>query len=287
MTLRRILDKRLLLALGCGVACAALLLIYTGDLKAQATNARDGALAAYGGELVDVYVVTRDITPGESLGSDNTAKETWVAALLPQGAISDASGFTGLAASQALFKGEPVLASKLGGAAEPVKVPEGMCALSIAVDDVQAVGGAIGAGSAVDVYAAGASGVSLVVCDVLVLETSSGLAGSIQGAASKTQGGATLQGTSSARPALKWVTLAVAPEMVQQLLAAAREKSLTLVLPGNDASASASGADAAGAAAAGAAPLAPSLPSQGGGAGSSKTGSGASYWSQLEDGDEQ
>ncbi|MDR2108976.1 MAG: Flp pilus assembly protein CpaB [Coriobacteriales bacterium] len=227
--------KRLLLALAAGFIAVLLLWLYADTLRSEAQNARSDALAAYGGEQVEVFVATRDIAAGETLDSSNTALERWVADLLPAGALSEAAQVLGATLGVSLLKGEPVVEAKLGASFEPVSVPDGLCALTISVDDVQAVGGAIGQGSAVDVYASGASGVILVVSDVLVLETSNGAQG--MGSASENSSKTTLFSSPKSRAALKWVTLAVAPRMVQQLLAAARDRNLTLVLPGADASA--------------------------------------------------
>jgi pilus assembly protein CpaB len=225
--------KRILIAVVAGLLSAGLLSLYLSNLQAKSESARADVLATYGGEQVDVFIATRDIAAGETLGQANVAIKRWVADLLPSGALTDMEKVYGATLNTSLLKGEPIIASKIGIGADPVSVPDGLCALTVAVDDVHAVGGAVGRGSAVNVYATGQSGVALVACDVLVLETSNGLMA--ENAASHTDSGMGFLSSSKTRTALKWVTLAVRPNMVQEILAAAQSKNLTLVLPGLDA----------------------------------------------------
>jgi pilus assembly protein CpaB len=221
------------MARACGLIATGLLWIHINNLQAEAQSARAGALNAYGGEQVEVFVATRDIAAGENLDGTNTALQRWVSDLLPAGALSDAEQINGATLAMPLLKGEPILQAKLGRNIDPVSVPDGLCAMTVAVDDVQAVGGAIGQGSAVNVYASSSAGVVLVACDVLVLETSNGSLGKDTAADGKAS--LPLMSSGKTRAALKWVTLAVPPQMVQELLLAAHDKSLTLVLPGADA----------------------------------------------------
>ncbi len=127
-----------------------------------------------------------------------------------------------------LLENEPVVAAKLGDLAAPVSVPEGLCAISVPSEDVCAVGGAITAGSEVNVYAVGGNDVTLLGQSVLVLETSNGSRVS----RTEAQGSLGLFGSVTSRSELSWVTLAVAPERVQEYLAASRDDWLYLVLPG-------------------------------------------------------
>ncbi|MDR0888868.1 MAG: Flp pilus assembly protein CpaB [Coriobacteriales bacterium] len=234
-------NKRILVALICGVLAAVLVAVYLSGAASRASASRAGALAAYGGEQVDVLVATRDIMAGETLDAGNTETQTWVADLLPQGAICDPGDAHGKSLAVPLLKNEPVVTAKLGEAAQPIAVPDGLVALSIPVEDVSAVGGAVASGSAVNVYAVGATTVSLVVQDVLVLETSNGYGMSKQPASGSGQkGSGGLFGASPTRTTLKWVTLAVSPGMVQELLATSRDKNIAIVLPGKDADVDAS-----------------------------------------------
>jgi pilus assembly protein CpaB len=226
--------KRLVLAVGCGVLAAILVAVYTGDLQAQAAQQRQSVLANYGGEQVEVLVATRDIVAGETLDANNCAMQPWLADLLPVGAFTSPDDAFGKQLSVPVLRNEPLVAAKIGNTAEQIAVPEGLYALSIPVEDVSAVGGAIVPGTAVDVYATGATAVQLVASDVMVLESSNGYGSATL--SDSGSGSAAVFGGSNSRVALKWVTLAVNPNKVAELLAAARDKNLSLVLPGENAS---------------------------------------------------
>ena len=218
--------KRLLLAVTCGVLAALLISVYVSGLQAQAASSRNAVLAEYGGDMVDVLVAARDIAAGETLSAENATMQPWLAELLPGGAFTQPEQAYGQSLSVPVYPNEPLLQAKISSSEHQLEVPDGLCALSIPVTDEMAVGGAIAAGSAVDVYAVGDVAVSLVAAGVMVLESSNAAGEAATGLFD-----------SSARAALKWVTLAVRSEMVSELLAAARDKNLSLVLPGQNASA--------------------------------------------------
>jgi pilus assembly protein CpaB len=220
--------KRMLLAVVCGVLAALLIGLYAGDLQAQAASSRAAALAEYGGERVEVLVAARNIAAGETLSADNATMQPWLADLLPDGAFTAADAAYGQVVNAPVYRNEPLAKAKIADGSQRLEVPEGLCALSIPVSDEMAVGGAIVIGSAVNVYAVGDTVVSLVAANVLVLESSNGYGDS---------GSADAAGgffAANSRAALKWVTLAVRPEMVSELLAAARDKNLSLILPGEN-----------------------------------------------------
>ena len=223
--------KRFVLAIVCGVVAAVLLGLYANDLRMQATSSRSQALANYGGEQVEVLVATRDIAAGETLDATNVSYQIWLVDLLPAGVARDTVEVYGMVTAVAILKNEPIALAKLGERATQIIVPDGLCALSIAADDVQAVGGALAPGMIVDIYAVGVTSVTLVAQNVLILETSNGFGVSTT---SSNSGSSSLFGTSSARASLKWVTVAVDAKTVQELLAAARDRKLCLVLPGGD-----------------------------------------------------
>ena len=217
--------KRLVLALFCGVLAATAMIWYVSGVKAEATQSRQQALRSYGGEQVEVFVATRNIAVGETLTSANVSSQLWLSDLLPAGALGNQSDVFGQTVTVPLLMNEPVIAAKLGELKAPVCVPDGLCAVSIPSEDVLAVGGAITAGSYVTVYAADSKTVELIAEEVLVLETSNG-------AYSSSDLNSGLFGSSSSRPKLTWVTLAVDPEIAQELIAASSTRRLHLVLPG-------------------------------------------------------
>jgi pilus assembly protein CpaB len=201
------------------------MLWYATGIRAEAAQTRQEALAAYGGEQVEVYAATRDIAVGETLSAENVALQLWLSDLLPAGALREQGEVFGQSATVPLMQNEPIVAAKLGELATPVSVPAGLCAVSIPSEDVLAVGGAIAAGSFVTVYAADIATVELIAEEVLVLETSNG-----EMTTSGESG--SLFASSNSRAQLSWVTLAVEPDTAQELIAASRSRNLHLVLPG-------------------------------------------------------
>ncbi|MDR1713488.1 MAG: Flp pilus assembly protein CpaB [Coriobacteriales bacterium] len=217
--------KRLIVSLLCGLAAALAMALYASGIRAEAAQSRQSALAAYGGEQVEVFVATRDIAVGETLSSENASRMIWLAALLPAETLMSDTEVYGQTVAVPILANEPISAAKLGSVAAPVTVPEGYCAVSIPSEDVLAVGGAIHPGAIVMVYSAGADAVSLIAANTLVLATSNGNEALAQGSTD-------IFGNSTTTKALSWVTLAVTPEQVQELIAASRGRSLYLVLPG-------------------------------------------------------
>jgi pilus assembly protein CpaB len=197
----------IVISLVCGALCAGSVLVYAHGVQADARAARDEALARYGGEQAQVCVATRDIAPGETLNASNTEQRQWLVDFLPAGAVSSLSDVEGAPVASAIVSGEVVTQARLEASSSDVQVPAGTSALSIEVDSAQAVGGALAVDARVDVYATGASGASLIVPGARVLA---------QGA----------QGSSR-----MWVTLAVPPDRVQELVTAANTSSLYLVRP--------------------------------------------------------
>ena len=217
--------KRLALSLLCGVLAAAAMSLYVSGVRTEAMQSRQQALSAYGGGQVEVFVATRDIAIGETLSSSNVSSQIWLSDLLPAGALSEQRDVFGKTAAMPIFKNEPVVAAKLGEHKTSVSVPAGLCAVSIPSEDVLAVGGVIAAGNYVTIYAADSRTVELIAEGVLVLETSTG-------ASASANPGTGSFGSTGSRPKLTWVTLAVDPEIAQELIAAATTRKLYLVLPG-------------------------------------------------------
>ena len=120
----------------------------------------------------------------------------------------------GLIAQADIKKGEPIVLSRVGDGNARINVPNGLEAVSVSSDDVLAVGGSVQTGSFVDVYVETSKGkVVLLGKRILVLETS-----------------AVVDAKSS--QAITWVTLAVTPESVSELLTASCKGTIHLVLPG-------------------------------------------------------
>ena len=196
--------------IACGAVCAVCVLVFTQGVRAEADAARSEALARYGGEQIEVCVATRDIAAGEAVDASCMETRLWVADLLPAEAVRSTEEVSGKAASSAILAGEVLSMRRFQGVEGRVEVPEGLAAVSVPAKDVQAVGGAVRAGEKVDMYATGGTSTDLLASDVLVLATSAST--------------------------VSWVTVAVEPDRVQEVVSAAQRTELYFALPGGEAS---------------------------------------------------
>ena len=204
--------------IACGAVCAVCVLAFTQGVRAEADAARSEALARYGGEQIEVCVATRDIAAGEAVDASCMETRLWVADLLPAEAVRSTEEVSGKTASSAILAGEVLSMRRFQGVEGRVEVPKGLAAVSVPAKDVQAVGGAVRAGEKVDMYATGGTSTDLLASDVLVLATNA----STDDAASDAQ--------------VSWVTVAVEPDRVQEVVSAAQRTELYFALPGGEAS---------------------------------------------------
>lgn len=202
------------ISIACGVACALCIALFMASVQGEAETARAEALARYGGEQVEVCVATRDIVAGERVDLSAVEVKLWVADLLPEGAVRSTSDAVGKTATSSIFKGEVIVAGRFDAAHDSLDVPSGKQAVSVPAKAVQAVGGAIRPGMSVDIYSSGDSSTVALAQNVNVLDSSVGNTGSL------------VSGGSG------WVTLAVEPEKVQELIAASSKTTLYFTLPG-------------------------------------------------------
>ena len=188
-------------SLAMGIACAAGCAICTGaflvQVSDQAEAARAEALARYGGDQLEVCVARRDIAPGETIDEGAVTMGMWVADLLPDGVVTARGEVVGKQASAAILKGEALTVRRIGAGLTPtLDIPEGLAAVSVPAREVQAVGAT-----------------ELIVPRALVVATSTDTSGAL------------------ASGAVEWVTLAVAPSAVQELVSAAQSLEIYFVLP--------------------------------------------------------
>lgn len=206
-------NRTLAVGVACGLLCAACAFAYLQSVRGEAEAVRAEALARYGGEQVEVCVAKRDIAAGESVAASDVETRMWVADLLPEGAVRTVEDVTGKKASSTVLAGEVLSERRFREGSAALDVPEGLTAVSVPAKDVQAVGGAVVAGSKVDVYATGGTATELLARDVLVLATSASASA----------------GSSDAK--VTWITVAVAAENVQEIVAAAQRTELYFALP--------------------------------------------------------
>lgn len=216
-------------AVASGILCAVCVGAFMLGLQGKAEADRAEAPSRYGGEQVQVCVATRNIAAGEKVDANAIQTKLWVSDLLPDRAVSDRAAIEGETATSPIMKGEVFTEGRFDATtpATALDVPAGRSAVSVPVKTAQAVGGALEAGMTVDLYAAGATQTAAVARGALVLATSS------------SSGRATDQ---------LWVTLAVEPSAVEQVVAATQSSELCVVVPGAGASDAAGSAGAASAA---------------------------------------
>ena len=202
-----------IVAVACGLACAACVALFMMSVRGEADAARAEVLSRFGGEQVEACVATRDIVAGERVDLSAVETKLWVADLLPENAVRSNADAVGKTATSTIFKGEVITSGRFEVAQGAIEVPAGKQAVSVPAKAVQAVGGAIHAGMSVDVYSSGDSSTSAIATNVNVLDTSVGSKGSLSGDAG-------------------WITLAVEPERVQEIIAASNKTTLYFTLPG-------------------------------------------------------
>lgn len=205
-------SRTTIVGIACGLACAACVFAYMQGVRGEADAARAEALARYGGEQLEVCVAKRDIAAGETVDAGAVQTRMWVADLLPAEAFRSADDVVGKKASSTILAGEVLSGQRFRDAGSRLDVPEGLTALSVPAKDVQAVGGAIAAGSQVDIYATGGTSTDVLARDVLVLATSAG-------------------SRESSDAKVSWITVAVKAESVQEIVAAAQKTELYFTLP--------------------------------------------------------
>lgn len=204
------------IAVGSGIVCALCILGFMADVQGRVESVHAEELARYGGEQVEVCVATRDIAAGERLEYNAVETKLWVAGLLPDGAIRSSVDALGEIATSSILKGEVITSKRFEKTHGAIDIPAGKQAVSVPVKAVQVVGGTVQPGMNVDVYSSGDTTTTLLVKGVIVLDSS---VGSSSGLTSSEAG---------------WVTLAVNPEQIQEIIAASQRTTLYFAIPGDE-----------------------------------------------------
>ncbi len=189
-----------------GLLAVALTLLYTASVRDEAQATQREAMASYGGDVVRVCVATRDIEPGDAIDESNATVEDWVSSLLPSDAYGSIKEVLGKTATGRIPKRAVLSPLYFAENKHGLDVPEGMVAVSVASDAEHALGGTLERGDEVDVYISKDS-IADRLTTAQVLDTSA-----------LAQGGGDIT----------WVTLAVRPESVCELLSAASKAMVTL-----------------------------------------------------------
>lgn len=205
-------DRSIAIGLGCGLACALCVGLYVTHVDENAAAAQAEMLAKYGGDQIEVCVAKRDILAGETVLDGDVETRTWIATLLPANAVVDKKEAVGKQVGSSILAGEVISSSRFGFDSAEIEVPSGYVAVSVPAREVQAVGGALAPGMATDVYAVGPSSTTRLAASVQVLATS-------------------MAPEASSSSASAWVTLAVKPMIVQELVTASENLQIYFTLP--------------------------------------------------------
>jgi pilus assembly protein CpaB len=212
-----------------GAIAAILAFVYVSGIRSEALSVREGVLDEYGGDIVEVLVATKDIEVGKIIATEDIGRMTWVADLLPGNVCVDEGDVVGKAAGSVIYKNEPINGQRLGNRGQNLEIPENLVAVTVPSADVSAVGGALNPGSVVNAYSEAGGKSRLLGQDILVLETSCSRADAASEASIFGSGG-------SGKGSISWITLAVTPASVEQLINASKGGGLYFTLPSRGAS---------------------------------------------------
>ena len=211
--------KQLIIAVACAILAVVAMFAYTATIKSEAKVQRNNAIKKYGGEIANICIAAKDIGAGQAITNSDVEIVEYPVDLLTQSDVAtSAEQVVGKVAAIDIKGNEPLLLERIGDGSSRISVPQNLEAVSVATDDVLAVGGAVQAGSFVDVYVETSEGkiVSLGQ-NILVLETSSTSTNTDKDKSSQS---------------LTWITLAVTKESVSELITASTKGTIHLALPG-------------------------------------------------------
>ncbi len=201
-------SRTTIIGIACGLACAACVFAYAQGVRERPTRRARKLWRATGRAAGSVRGQARHRS-GESVDASAVETRLWVADLLPAEAFRSSDDAVGKKASSTILAGEVLSERRFRDAGSRLDVPEGLTALSVPAKDVQAVGGAVAAGSRVDVYATGGTSTDVLASGVLVLATSA----------------SAQESTTDAK--VSWITVAVAPSRCRRSSRRRRRRSCT------------------------------------------------------------
>lgn len=206
-----------------GVALAFALIASAGAYRFLSEKGRSADQARLETQGIAVAVV--DIPMGSAINPNQVAVTAWPKGHLPKDSVPSTQGVVGRTVLREFVRGEPIVESKLvpkagGTGLLAFKVPPGMRAFSVKVNEVVGVGGFIVPGSRVDVVATTAVSsrsqdqvAKIVLEDVVVLAA-----------------GQTIEQKDNKPVTVSNVTLAVVPEDAERLALASNDGRIQLIL---------------------------------------------------------
>jgi len=178
-------------------------------------------------ETVGIAVAVVEIPLGSTINSNQVAISAWPKENYPKDAIADLKSVLGRVARREFLRGEPIVESKLvptekgGGGILSLKIPEGMRAFSVKVNEVVGVGGFVVPDSRVDIVVTTALSSKnqqnqfskIVLEDILVLAA-----------------GQSIEVKEEKPVTVNTVTVAVTPEEAEKLALASNDGKIQLVM---------------------------------------------------------
>ena len=167
----------------------------------------------FGGERIEVCVAVRDIAAGSQITVDDIDMQQVLKSYVPAHACKNADELIGKLATSNVPQGAVMAEVYVQQNTDSLDVPTGYVAVSIPSTDQFAVGGALMRGDYVDVYVSSDGLTQQLITRAYVIDTS------------------VLSTKSSAH--LDWVTIAVEPQNVHEVLTASSKGTIFLTLPGD------------------------------------------------------
>jgi pilus assembly protein CpaB len=209
----------LIIALAIGLVAAVSLFSYTSSVEDRAYE---------GAELVQVYVVTTDVTKGtygeDAMNNKLVARDKIPQEYRPGNALTTLDPIRGKVAisdfskGQVIVEGMFVAPNQVPGGAFATQIPKGQVAVTLSIDQVRGVGGNIVPGDKVNVMVKWQGGVLYLYQNVNILAIGASTAPSVGETETPTNPGSDL------------VTFAVPPEAAQRLVAATTDEEAEVYL---------------------------------------------------------
>lgn len=201
---------RIAISFAFGALAVIAALAYAEGAREEVRLERSEALERYGGEVTTLVVARSNLAAGDIVSESSVEEREWLSDLAPSGSITNISDVVGVRLSSAVAKGEPLNEVDIAGVDGAIEVPEGRVALTVSLGDKTGIDRSVASGSCVLAYRYVDENLELISSDALVLTNTS---------------------TTSSSSKDK-ISLAVLPNEIEAVLAAASDGSLRLALPG-------------------------------------------------------
>lgn len=203
---------RLALSAACGLLSVVCAVGYADAACAEVEAERAQAWERYGGEVTTLVVATRQLACDSVVTEGDVELREWLSDLVPDGAQTSLDACVGKRLAGPVACGAPVTQVNLESQKTVLEVPDGRVAVTVRLSEKTGVEADVAAGSRLIAYEVAEERTRLVSSTVTVL--GGGAAGSYAASSS--------------------LTVAVEPRVVAEVLEAAAQGTLRLVIPAAD-----------------------------------------------------